>query len=89
MGKNTKIDLRTCHWTELPNGWTLEGAQIIMDNFDIIHERIDDYIRNSPEGDSNFGKFIGKFYNPVGEPCPALRTAEENFFYLLFNKTVL
>jgi hypothetical protein len=82
-----KLDLRTCDWAELPNGWTFDGGEIIRQNVDIIHQRIEDFIKNIPKGGSpETGKFLGKFYNPIGEPCPALKSSAEIFFDLLLEK---
>lgn len=65
-----KIDLRTCDWNDLPNGWTLDGGEIIRQNVDIIHQRIEEFIKNIPKGGSpETGKFLGKFYNPK-KPTP-------------------
>lgn len=79
-----KIDLKTCHWTELPNGWTHEGSEIISKNLDVIKQRIEDF----PSDDLGFGKFIAKFYNKVGEPCQTLVSPLTKFIDLvLFNQT--
>ena len=79
-----KLDLRTCDWTDLPNGWTFEGDEIIRQNVDIIHQRIDEFIKIHPmDGSAETGKFLGKFYNRIGDPCPAFKSYEEIFFDLL------
>lgn len=78
-----KVDLKTCHWTELPNGWTPEGADIISKNVEVIHQRIDDFLRDSSKTKPSFGEFLGKFYNACGDPCPALVDPLTHFFRLM------
>jgi hypothetical protein len=71
----SKIDYATCSIDDLPNGWDDKNYYLIKHNEDVIIERIRRVGWQEEKLDrKDIGKFMGKFYNRIGEPCPPLRS---------------